>query len=74
MGHRAGLDGRRISSPPGFDVDLQYWVIMAAKRNLCKVSTVCCDAMNLSGYYIYHVIVLFHIAVAVRPDCFSKEY
>jgi hypothetical protein len=37
---------------------------MAAKRNLCKVSAVCCDAMNLSGYYIYHVIVLFPIAVA----------
>jgi hypothetical protein len=47
---------------------------MAAKRNLCKVSAVCCDAMNLSGYYIYHVIVSFPIAVAVRPDCFTREY
>jgi len=73
VGPRAGLDGRKILSQPGFDVDLQYWVIMAAKSNLCKVSAVCCDAMNLSGYYIYHVIVLFPISVAVRPDCFTRE-
>ena len=74
VGPRAGLNGRKISSPPGFNVDLQYWVIMAADSNLCKVSAVCCDAMNLSGYYMYQVIVLFPISVAVRPDYFTREY